>query len=50
MSKALDEARQADHDLIFLIANRDDWPKELYSKLGFNVVGQIWEFVLPRAM
>ena len=50
VSKALDEARAGGHDLIFLIANRDDWPKELYEKLGFDVVGQIWEFVLARAM
>jgi GNAT superfamily N-acetyltransferase len=50
VSRALDEARKGGHDLIFLIANRDDWPKELYAKLGFDVVGQIWEFVLPRAM
>ena len=27
----------------------DDWPKELYGKLGFDEVGRIWEFVLPRA-
>jgi GNAT superfamily N-acetyltransferase len=49
VSKALDEARRAGHDLVFLIADRNDWPKELYGKLGFDVVGRIWEFVLPRA-
>jgi ribosomal protein S18 acetylase RimI-like enzyme len=50
VSKALSEARAAGHDLVFLIADRDDWPKELYAKLGFDVVGRIWEFLLPRAM
>ena len=49
VSKALGEARAAGHDLVFLIADRDDWPKELYGKLGFDVVGRIWEFLLPRA-
>ena len=44
-----DEARAAGHDLVFLIADRRDWPKELYGKLGFDVVGRIWEFLLPRA-
>lgn len=37
------------HDLIFLIADRDDWPKQLYAKLGFDEVGRLWEFVRPRA-
>ena len=47
VSKALDVAQG--HDLIFLIADQDDWPKELYRKLGFDDVGLIWEFILPRA-
>jgi len=49
VSKALGEARKGGHDLIFLIADERDWPKELYGKLGFDEVGRIWEFVLPRA-
>ena len=49
VSKALEEARKGRHDLIFLIADQRDWPKELYGKLGFDEVGRIWEFVLPRA-
>lgn len=31
---ALDEAR-ATHDVVFLEALEDDWPRELYAKLGF---------------
>jgi ribosomal protein S18 acetylase RimI-like enzyme len=50
VSKALGEATASGRDLVFLIADRDDWPKELYGKLGFDVVGRIWEFLLPRAM
>ena len=49
VSKALEEARKRRHDLIFLVADHRDWPKELYGKLGFDEVGRIWEFVLARA-
>jgi GNAT superfamily N-acetyltransferase len=48
VSRALEESRAAGHDLTFLIADRDDWPKQLYAKLGFDEIGRIWEFLLPR--
>lgn len=32
-------ARAEGHDLIFLIAEKDDWPKALYQRLGFEIVG-----------
>jgi predicted GNAT family acetyltransferase len=47
VSRALEESRAAGHDLTFLLADRDDWPKELYRKLGFEQIGQIWEFLRP---
>ena len=47
MSRALEESRAAGHDLTFLIADRDDWPKQLYAKLGFDEIGRIWEFIRP---
>jgi GNAT superfamily N-acetyltransferase len=37
-------ARDEGHDLVFLIADADDWPKELYERLGFRTVGRCWEF------
>jgi GNAT superfamily N-acetyltransferase len=46
--RALQESREAGHDFTFLIADRNDWPKKLYAKLGFDEVGRIWEFVLPK--
>lgn len=49
VSRALAEAQAGRHDLIFLIADRDDWPRKLYEKLGFDEVGRVWEFVLPVA-
>ena len=41
---ALQEAKRAGHDMIFLIAEDDDWPKELYTKLGFDPIGRTHEF------
>ena len=36
---AVDEARH-EHDVVFLEALADDWPRLLYSKLGFDAVGR----------
>ena len=30
--------------LTFLLAEENDWPKELYRKLGFETVGRVWDF------
>lgn len=43
----LAEAKAAGHDLVFLVADADDWPKELYRKLGFEELGLSYDFVLP---
>jgi ribosomal protein S18 acetylase RimI-like enzyme len=43
---ALDEARSAS-DLVFVEALADDWPKGLYTKLGFDTVGERHLFLLP---
>ena len=45
--RALAASRAAGIELTFLLANRDDWPKELYRKLGFDEVGFIYDFVIP---
>src|SRR4029450_1670604 len=36
VSRALDESRAAGHDLTFLIADRDGWTKQTYSKIGLR--------------
>ena len=36
---AVDEARTT-NDIVYLEALADDWPRELYAKLGFDVVGE----------
>ena len=43
------EAARADHDLVFLVAAEDDWPKTLYKKLGFDQVGRWDHFLLKEA-
>jgi ribosomal protein S18 acetylase RimI-like enzyme len=45
--RALAESRSAGNDLTFLLADRDDWPKELYRKLGFDELGFVYDFVVP---
>ena len=44
--RAAREARAEGADLVFLVADGDDWPKELYRKLGFDTVGRLTKFFL----
>jgi hypothetical protein len=41
---ALDAALAAGHELVFIVADAEDWPRELYAKLGFDPVGSPWAF------
>ena len=43
--RAVEEAQSADHDLVFLTADAEDWPKELYVRLGFEQIGATWGFL-----
>jgi GNAT superfamily N-acetyltransferase len=38
-------ARDSGADLVFLNADDEDWPKELYGKLGFDELRRFWSFV-----
>jgi GNAT superfamily N-acetyltransferase len=49
VSGALAASKAESHDLTFLLADQADWPKQLYEKLGFDVVGSVYEFTLRRA-
>jgi ribosomal protein S18 acetylase RimI-like enzyme len=40
---ALDGSRRL-NDLTFLVADANDWPRQLYSKIGFEAVGSTWVF------
>lgn len=44
VSKVLAESR-ALHDITFLVADDRDWPKDFYSKMGFEVVGRHYFFL-----
>ncbi len=39
-------ARSAGHELVFIIADDNDWPKHLYESIGFRPVGVAWAFHL----
>jgi GNAT superfamily N-acetyltransferase len=47
VSAALDAALEMGHDLVFIIADDDDWPKDLYARLGFDPIGRTWTFTRP---
>jgi ribosomal protein S18 acetylase RimI-like enzyme len=47
--RAADEARLAGADLIFLVADDEDWPKHLYRRLGFDELACVYEFLMARA-
>lgn len=36
---AVEAALVAGHDFVFLVADAEDWPKELYARLGFEAIG-----------
>jgi RimJ/RimL family protein N-acetyltransferase/ribosomal protein S18 acetylase RimI-like enzyme len=46
VQKALDEAR-AGHTIVFIEALANDWPKELYDRLGFDVLDVRHLFLRP---
>jgi GNAT superfamily N-acetyltransferase len=42
---ALEAAGAGGHDTVFLLADRDDWPREWYGRLGFEELGAVFEFL-----
>ena len=49
VQRAADEARRAGAELVFLVADDEDWPKELYGKLGYDELGRVYEFLRAQA-
>jgi GNAT superfamily N-acetyltransferase len=47
VSLAIDAAVEMGHRFVFIIADDDDWPKELYGRLGFDPIGRGWSFTRP---
>jgi GNAT superfamily N-acetyltransferase len=44
VSHAVRRSQALGHDLTFLRAVHDDWPKNLYGELGFDAIGMIYRF------
>ncbi|MDX6515379.1 MAG: hypothetical protein QOH73_1045 [Gaiellaceae bacterium] len=47
VSHALAKSEVLGHELTFLRAVHDDWPKNLYGKLGFDAIGTMYRFTRP---
>jgi GNAT superfamily N-acetyltransferase len=47
VSAAIDAALEMGHRLVFIVADEDDWPKDLYGRLGFDPIGRAWSFTRP---
>jgi len=47
--EAIEQARASGADFVFLVADAQDWPKELYGKLGFDELGHYTKFFAPPA-
>ena len=45
VSQAVARSKAFGHELTFLRAVHDDWPKNLYGKLGFDAIGMMYRFV-----
>jgi GNAT superfamily N-acetyltransferase len=43
---AVAEARRLGHEFTFIVADDNDWPKQLYAACGFQPVGRTWLFHL----
>jgi ribosomal protein S18 acetylase RimI-like enzyme len=46
---AIETARASGADFVFLVADAEDWPKELYRRLGFDELGHYTKFFMPPA-
>jgi predicted GNAT family acetyltransferase len=43
--RAVAESHATGNDLTFLVADADDWPQQLYERLGFETVGRYARFL-----
>lgn len=43
--RAVEEALAAGNQLVFLVADDEDWPKQLYGRLGFEPIGCTWHLL-----
>jgi len=45
---AIAQARKEGAEFVFLVADLEDWPKELYRRLGFDELGYFVKFIAPH--
>jgi ribosomal protein S18 acetylase RimI-like enzyme len=45
---AIAAARERGAEFVFLVADKEDWPMELYRRLGFDELGYYVKFVSPQ--
>jgi len=43
--RAVEEAREVGARRVFIVADGEDWPKDLYGRLGFERVARTWQFI-----
>ena len=43
VTHAVELARDS-HEVTFITADDNDWPKELYARIGFRPLGRLWQF------
>ena len=48
ITHAVDQAVITGYGFVFLLADADGQSKALYTRLGFEEVGSVWDFVKPR--
>jgi GNAT superfamily N-acetyltransferase len=44
VTRAVELAQAGGHDVIFITADDNDWPKQLYARIGFRPLGRLWLF------
>jgi ribosomal protein S18 acetylase RimI-like enzyme len=44
--RAVEDARATGATFVFLVARADDWPRQLYARLGFETVGFYYKFFI----
>lgn len=44
VTHAVAQARDGAHEVIFIVADDNDWPKQLYGRIGFEPIGWTWSF------
>jgi len=44
VTRAVELARAGDPELLFINADDNGWPKQLYARIGFRPIGRLWLF------